>query len=42
MDSETLPLSEVTQTEKDKYDVTYMWNIYIFLMVKMNLFTKPK
>ena len=30
MDSETLPLSEVTQTEKDKYDVTYMWNLFFF------------
>ena len=28
MDTETVILSEVCQTEKDKYhDITYMWNL---------------
>ena len=27
MDLEMITLSEVSQTEKDKYDITYMWNI---------------
>ena len=27
MDLEILILSEVSQTEKDKYDITYMWNL---------------
>ena len=33
-------LSEVSQTEKDKYDITYMWNLK--KMIQMNLFTKQK
>ena len=27
MDLEIVILSEVSQTEKDKYDITYMWNL---------------
>ena len=27
MDLEIIILSEVSQTEKDKYDITYMWNL---------------
>ena len=27
MDLEMIILSEVCQTEKDKYDVAYMWNL---------------
>ena len=27
MDLETIILSKVSQTEKDKYDITYMWNL---------------
>ena len=27
MDIEIIILNEVTQTEKDKYDVTYTWNL---------------
>ena len=35
MDLEIITLSEVSQTEKDRYDVAYMWN-----PMQMNLFTK--
>ena len=38
MDLEVIILSEVSQTEKDKYDIAYMWNLK--KMVQMNLFTK--
>ena len=27
MDLEMIILSQVSQTEKDKYDITYMWNL---------------
>ena len=27
MDLENIMLSEISQTEKDKYDITYMWNL---------------
>ena len=27
MDLESIELSEVSQREKDKYDITYMWNV---------------
>ena len=27
MDLEVIILSEVSQTEKDKYDIAYMWNL---------------
>ena len=27
LDLEIIILSEVNQTEKDKYDITYMWNL---------------
>ena len=37
-DLESILLSEVSQTEKDKYDITYMWNIK--KKVQVNLFTK--
>ena len=38
---EIIILSEVSQTEKDKYhDITYPWNIK--KIVQMNLFTKQK
>ena len=36
---EDITLSEVSQTEKDKYDVTYMWNLKI---IQINLYTKHK
>ena len=38
MDLEGIVLSEISQTEKDKYDIAYMWNLK--KMVQMNLFTK--
>ena len=41
MDLEVVILSEVSQTEKDKYDITYMWNPKK-KMVQMKLFTKQK
>ena len=37
MDLEITILSEVTQTEKNKYHVTSMWNL-----IKINLFTQQK
>ena len=37
MDLEIMILSEVSQGEKDKYYITYMWNL-----IQMNLFTKQK
>ena len=42
VDLEIIILSEVSQTEEDKYyDVTYMWNVKKKI-VQMNLFTKQK
>ena len=35
MDLEITILSEVTQTEKNKYHITYMWNL-----IKISLFTQ--
>ena len=40
MGLEIVILSEVSQTQKDKYDIPYMWNLFFFLKVQMNLFTK--
>ena len=41
MDLEIIILSEVNQTEKDKYHIMlYMWNLK--KMIQMNLFTKQK
>ena len=41
MDQEIIILSELSQTEKDKYhDITYMRNLK--KMIQMNLFTKQK
>ena len=40
MNLEIIILSEVSQTEKDKYDIVYMWNLK--KMVQMNLFTKKR
>ena len=41
MDLEIITLSEVSQTEKDKYyDITYMWNL--IKMIQKNLFIKQK
>ena len=40
IDLETVTLSEVSQRQKDKYDITYMWNLK--KEVQMNLFTKEK
>ena len=41
MDLEIIILSEVSQTEKDKYhDIAYMWNLK--KKIQMNLFTKQK
>ena len=37
MDLEIAILSEVTQTEKNKYHITYMWNL-----IKISLFTQQK
>ena len=37
MDLEIIILGEVSQTEKYKYYITYMWNL-----IQMNLFTKQK
>ena len=37
MDLEIIMLSEVSQTEEDKYHITYVWNLK-----KMNLFIKQK
>ena len=39
MDLENIILSEVSQTEKDKYDITYMWNLS---NITTNVYTKPK
>ena len=36
---EDIKLSKVRQKEKDKYDVTYMWNLKI---IQINLYTKHK
>ena len=41
MDLEMTILSEVGQTDKDKYDITHMW-ILKKKMVQMNSFTKQK
>ena len=40
MELEIVILSEVSQTEKDKYDIVYMWNLK--KRVQMNLPTKQK
>ena len=40
VDLEIIILSEVSQTEKDKYHITYMRNLK--KMIQMNLFTKQK
>ena len=40
MNLEIIILSEVSQTEKDKYDIVYMWNLK--KRVQMNLPTKQK
>ena len=42
MDLEIIILSEVSQTEKDKYhDITYIWNLNNdFFLIQMNLFTR--
>ena len=40
MDLEMIILSEVSQTEKNKYNITYLWNLKNMLQV--NLFTKQK
>ena len=40
MNLEIVILSEVSQTEKDKYDIVYMWNLR--KRVQMNLPTKQK
>ena len=39
MDLEIFILSEVSQTEKDKYHITSMWNLKI---IQINLFIKQK
>ena len=36
LDLEIIILSEVNQTEKDKYDITYMWNLK--KIVQINIF----
>ena len=42
MDLESIKLSEVSQREKDKYDITYMWNVKKKKMIQINLLTKQK
>ena len=43
MDLEIIILSEVSQTEKDKYDIAYMWNLKKQKRyMQMNLFTRQK
>ena len=39
MELEIVILSEISQTQRDKYNIVYMWNPNI---VQMNLFTKQK
>ena len=41
MDLGIIIISEVSQTKKDKYDITYMWNLKK-KTIQMNLFTKQK
>ena len=41
MDLKSVILSEVSQTEKGKYDIPYMWNLKR-RDTQMNLFTKQK
>ena len=40
MDLEIIILSEVNQSEKEKYDINYMWNLK--KKIQINLFTKLK
>ena len=40
MDLEIIILSEVSQTEKKKYDITYIWNLK--KMIQMNLFLRKQ
>ena len=40
MDLGMIILSEISQTEKDKYGIAYMWNLKI--MIHVNLYTKQK
>ena len=40
MDLESVMQSEVSQTEKDEYHISYTWNLK--KRVQMNLFTKQK
>jgi len=40
MDLEIIIQSKVSQTEKDKYHITYMWNL--IKMIQKNLFKKQK
>ena len=44
VDRETVLLSEISQTEKEKYpyDSTYMWNLKKKKRIQMNLFIKQK
>ena len=39
MDLESIILSEISQTEEDKYYITYIQNLK---MIQMNLYTKQK
>ena len=39
VDLEIFILTEASQTEKDKYHITYMWNLK---KIQMNSFTKYK
>ena len=41
MDQEIIILSEVSQREKDKYHITFMWNL-ILKMIYINLLSKQK
>ena len=43
MDPDIFILSEVSQTEKDKYmNITYVWNLKKKKMIQMNLLTKQE
>ena len=42
MDLEIIVLSEVSHTEKDKYDIAYMQNLKKKKKIQMNLFIKQK
>ena len=42
IDLEIIMLSEVSQREKDKYDIAYMWTLRKKRMIQMTLYTQQK